>query len=105
MSMWTPDFLEKVLTYSGLAAIGGVSRYRMRKDGEPKTIGRTLLEAFVAGFVGLLAFQICAANGMSQEWTAVISGTSGYIGPDATIGLFSSIIWQKFGLTKKEDAL
>lgn len=104
MSMWTPDWIEKTLTYVSLAASGGAIGHLMRVDGKPKTIGSTLIETAGAGFVGYLVFQLCAASNLSPEWTGIVVGTSGFLGANATIGLLRTIVSQKFGIAKKEDS-
>lgn len=103
MSMWTPDWIEKTLTYVGLAASGGFFGHMMRANGKPKTIGSTLIEIGSAGFVGYLVLQLCNAYGLSQEWTGIVVGTSGFLGANATIGLLQNVVMQRLGLTKKED--
>lgn len=104
MSMWTPEWIEKTITYVGLAASGGAIGHLMRVDGKEKTLGSTLIETAGAGFVGYLVFQLCAASNLSAEWTGVVVGTSGFLGANATIGLLRTIVSQRFGMTKKDEA-
>ena len=104
MSMWTPEWIEKTLTYVGIASTGGFFGHMMRLDGKQKTISSTALETGAAGFVGYLVFQLCAAYNLSPEWTGVIVGTSGFLGANATIGLLRSIVSQRLGFAKKETS-
>ena len=105
MSMWTPDLIEKTLSYVGIAALGGLARDLMRDDGEPKTFRTAMIEAFASGVVGYIVFQACTASDISQGWTGSVVGLSGLIGARAAIELLKSIVSQKLGLpTKKEDA-
>lgn len=100
--MWSPEWLEKTLTYVGLAASGGAIGHLMR-PGDRKTLGSTLLEAAGAGFVGYLVLQLCVASNLSIEWTGVVVGTSGFLGANATIGMLERFVYQRLGFGKKDD--
>lgn len=87
------------------AAVAGVLGHVMRKmdAGEPVTFWPTFIQGVSAGFVGLLVMWICQGAGLSQQWTAVTVGVSGWLGASATIQVIQRIAWGKLGLNRRPD--
>lgn len=62
---------------------------------------RAALEGGAAGFVGLLMLFVCQAMGLSEQWTGVIVGVSGWLGANVTIRMLESIVLKKLGIEKQ----
>lgn len=93
------------LCYATFAAAAGALGYIFRSmdAGVPVSIGRAVAEMFGAALVGLFAMWICQATGISQQWTAVTVGISGWLGATASIQVLQRLVWSKLGLTRSHD--
>lgn len=94
----------QAILYSGFASFGGLMGHLLRsvESGQRITWGRALLEAGSAGFVGVLVLLMCQAMGLSQEWTGVIVGMSGWLGATATIRIIEAVVRKRIGIEKSE---
>lgn len=90
----------KILAYSSLAAIGGGLGYIMRTMDARQAvqIGKVLLNMAAAGFVGYLIWEACNAMGISEQWTGVLVGVSGWLGAGASIKTLEKLIFNKLGI-------
>lgn len=70
----------------------------------PIRFGRACIEGLAAGFVGLLVMLICNAMSLSDQWTGVIVGVSGWLGANASIRMLEKLVFKKLGLTGSSDA-
>lgn len=93
----------KALAYTFFAAFGGLVGHLMRTLDKREKIrwGRAALEGGAAGFVGLLVLLLCQAMSMSEQWTGVIVGVSGWLGANATIRMLESIVMKRLGIEKR----
>ena len=93
----------KSLAYVLFATFGGLMGHLLRViDGRQKIKwGRAALEGGAAGFVGLLMLLVCQAMNLSEQWTGVIVGVSGWLGANATIRMLESIVLKKLGIEKQ----
>lgn len=104
-----PDDLKNwlmIVVYAGFAAIGGFMGYLMRtidKEDHPISWGRAVIEAIAAGFVGVLVLFVCLALNLSQQWTGVIVGVSGWLGANASIRLLERVVYKKIGMEVNRD--
>lgn len=101
-SFWSLFSWFKVLSYAAFAALGGVIGHIMRAfDKQEKIVlGRAIVEGVGAGFVGLLVLFACQALNLSEQWTGVTVGLSGWLGANATIKVLESLVYKKLGLSK-----
>nr|DAF45680.1 MAG TPA: holin [Siphoviridae sp. ctJ7x27] len=80
--------------------------YLMRtidKEDHPILWGRAVIEAIAAGFVGVLVLFVCLALNLSQQWTGVIVGVSGWLGANASIRLLERVVYKKIGMEVNRD--
>lgn len=95
---------QRAFAYSSFAALGGMLGHMVRTLDKQKKInfGRAALEGIAAGFVGLLMLFTCEAMAMSKQWTGVIVGLSGWIGPSATMRILELIVRRRLGVKTDE---
>lgn len=104
-----PDFWQiwrtKALLYVLFSAIGGFLGYIMRALDARVHVhwGRAFAESFAAGFVGTLTFLLCNSMALSDQWTGVIVGVSGWLGANATIGILSKVVLKKLGVDEPRE--
>ncbi len=91
--------------YFAFAAVAGALGYVLRTmdAGAKVSYLRAIVEALSAGLVGLFAMWICQAFGLSQQWTAVTVGVSGWLGATASIQVLQRVVWKKLGLNRSQD--
>ena len=91
----------KAVLYAALATFGGFLGHVMRDLDEENPIRyrRAGIEGLAAGFVGLLVMLMCNATNMSDEWTGVIVGVSGWLGANASIRMLEKLVFKKLGIT------
>jgi hypothetical protein len=65
-------------------------------------VTRAALEGVAAGFVGLLMLFMCDEMGMSKQWTGVIVGVAGWMGPSATMRVLDTIIRRRLNIKLEE---
>lgn len=84
------------------AILGGFLGHVMRVlDSRHRVVwSRALFEAFAAGFVGVLVLLLCNAMGLSDQWTGVVVGVSGWLGANASIGMLSGIVLRRLGVAQ-----
>ncbi len=97
--------LIRTLAYSAFAALGGLLGHFVRAVEKRQKIylWRAVLEGVSAGFVGLLMLFLCDAMGLSKQWTGVIVGVSGWLGPSATIRLLELLVRRKLNLNSDQE--
>lgn len=95
-----PTWIRGVF-YAGFAALGGSMGYVMRSiDGNQKVNAwRAAMEGFAAGFVGVIVLLTCQAMVVSEAWTGVIVGVSGWLGANVTIRLLEGLVRKKLGVS------
>lgn len=88
--------------YALLAGIGGFLGYLMRMVDNSKDVVVThaILEAFSAGFVGLLVLFTCQVFGIPPTLTGVLVGISGWLGASASIRVLEVIVYDKLGIRR-----
>lgn len=104
--MFPDDFWWlKTAAYALFAAFGGFVGHAMRTlDGDEKFHwGKAVVEGVAAGFVGLLVFFTCQAMELSEQWTGVIVGVSGWLGANASIRMLEQVIFKKLGITPPDN--
>lgn len=96
----------KMLAYALFAAMGGILGHVMRAMDNRQKINkwRAALEGIGAGFVGLLVLFTCTAMNMSDQWTGVIVGVSGWMGANASIRILESLVYKKLGISQNPPA-
>lgn len=101
LSSWWSSWWVKAALYAALAAFGGFLGHVMRAldKSVPISYGRAFVEGFAAGFVGLLVMLMCNAASVSDQWTGVIVGVSGWLGANASIRMLEKVVYKKFGIT------
>lgn len=89
----------RAAAYTVFAAFGGLMGHLMRTIDKKEKIswGRAALEGFAAGFVGLIVLFMCNAMRLSEQWTGVIVGVSGWLGASVTIRMLEGIVRKKIG--------
>ena len=102
-----PDMLVwlRMMVYAAFSSVGGILGYLMRmlEHGSPIKLPMAIVEGLASGFVGLLMYMLCHQLGLSQEWTGVIVGVSGWLGANATLRLLEIIVYKKLGIRKDND--
>lgn len=96
----------RFIGYGAFSSFAGLCGHLLRTmdDGKPVHWKRAAIEGASAGFVGILVLLACGAMHLSEEWTGVIVGVSGWLGANATIQFLEKVILKKLGLTKTEDS-
>lgn len=92
----------RAVAYTLFASFGGVMGHLMRSiDAKEKADWpRATLEGASAGFVGLIVLLICQALELSEQWTGVTVGVSGWLGANATIRMLEGLVRDKLGIDK-----
>lgn len=95
-------FIQRSSLYAGFAALGGLLGHIMRAMDRKEPINKTraICEGLAAGFVGMLFMLLCSAMGLSEQWTGVIVGVSGWLGAEASIRIIEEVVYKKLGLRK-----
>lgn len=89
----------RAIAYTAFASLGGALGHLMRTfDKTTFSWARCTLESLAAGFVGLLMLLVCQAMNLSEQWTGVIVGVSGWLGANATIRMLETIVRKRLGL-------
>lgn len=104
---WWVSWWVKAIMYAILATFAGSLGYIMRtidKD-RPISYGRAIIEGFAAGFVGLLVMLMCNAITMSDQWTGVIVGVSGWLGANASIRMLEKQVFKRLGIPTGDTGL
>lgn len=98
-------WMLRAAAYAAFAAVGGVIGHLMRtlEKRQKITFTRTALESVGAGFVGLLVLLLCEALGLSEQWTGVVVGVSGWLGASVTIRMLEGLVRKRLGVTTKEQ--
>ncbi len=92
------DVLDQYVVQTVLAATGGLIGILMRD--EPGGWPHMLLGAVGAGFVGLLVAHGCHAVGLSDDFTFVCVGVSGWLGAERTITYLERFLIKRFNIEK-----
>lgn len=95
-------WIWKAAAYAAFSALGGILGHLMRAIEKRQKISvlRCAIEGVAAGFVGLLVLMLCQASGMSEQWTGVVVGVSGWLGASATIRMLESAVHKRLGVNK-----
>lgn len=101
VNSWWALWWVKAGLYACLASLGGIMGHIMRSlDRQvPVHLGRAAVEGLSAGFVGLLVALLCDAMHLSDQWTGVIVGVSGWLGANASIRMLEKVVFKKLGLS------
>lgn len=104
-----PNLTEwlKLLAYAAFAAVGGFigSVFRTIDKRQKLNLGRSTIEGIAASFVGCLIYFMCQAFNLSDSWTGVIVGLSGWMGASASVGLLEAVVYKKFGIEKQPETI
>lgn len=97
----------KAIAYAAFASFGGFMGHVMRTFDKREKLhwGRASVEGIAAGFVGLLVLFVCQAMDLSQQWTGVIVGVSGWLGANASIRMLEQIVFKKLGIASSPDQI
>lgn len=97
---WWMSWWVKAILYAALATFGGFLGHVMRALDTSTQIsyGRAFVEGMAAGFVGLLVMLMCNATNVSDQWTGVIVGVSGWLGANASIRMLEKLVFKKLGI-------
>ena len=100
LTSWWTSWWVKAILYAALATFGGFFGHVMRALDTSIQIsyGRAFVEGMAAGFVGLLVMLMCNATGLSDQWTGVIVGVSGWLGANASIRMLEKLVFKKLGI-------
>ena len=100
LTSWWASWWVKAILYAALATFGGFLGHVMRALDEPTPIsyGHACVEGLAAGFVGLLVMLMCNATNMSDQWTGVVVGVSGWLGANASIRMLEKLVFKKLGI-------
>lgn len=104
--MFPDDFWWiKAVAYACFAAFGGLMGHVMRNfdSGESLYWGKALAEGIAAGFVGVLVLLMCQATELSEQWTGVIVGVSGWLGANASIRMLEQVVFKRLGIEPDRD--
>lgn len=90
----------KAATYAAFSAFGGAMGHLIRSihNNQKISIARSLIEAFAAGFVGVLVLLACQAMNLNEQWTGVIVGVCGWLGASTTIAMLENVVRKKLGI-------
>jgi len=101
LTTWWNSWWVKTALYAALAAFGGFMGHIMRSLDKPTPVSyrRAAVEGMAAGFVGLLVMLMCSAMNLSEQWTGVIVGVSGWLGANASIRILEKRIFKQLGLS------
>ena len=107
LTSWWASGCVKAILYAALATFGGFLGHIMRAldKSTPISYGRACIEGLAAGFVGLLVMLMCSATNMSDQWTGVIVGVSGWLGANASIRMLEKLVFKKLGINTGLTAL
>lgn len=96
MQFETPEWIQwiKAFGFTLLAVFGGLFGFIMRAldAGEGINWPRAFIEAGASGFVGLLVLFSCLAIGVTEYWTGLIVGVSGWVGAKASIEMLMRLV-------------
>ena len=97
----------KAVLYAALATFGGFLGHVMRAldKSTPINYSRGVVEGLAAGFVGLLVMLMCNAMNLSEQWTGVIVGVSGWLGANASIRMLEKKVFKQLGLSTGDTGL
>lgn len=97
----------KAIAYAAFASFGGFMGHVMRTFDKREKLhwGRASVEGIAAGFVGLLVLFVCQAMDLSQQWTGVIVGVSGWLGANASIRMLEQIVFKTLGIASSPDQI
>ena len=100
LTTWWTSWWVKAILYAALATFGGFLGYVMRAldKSTPISYDRACVEGLAAGFVGLLVMLMCSATNMSDQWTGVVVGVSGWLGANASIRMLEKLVFKKLGI-------
>lgn len=100
LTSWWASWWVKTILYAALATFGGFLGHVMRAldMSTPISYGRACVEGLAAGFVGLLVMLMCNATNMSDQWTGVVVGVSGWLGANASIRMLEKLVFKKLGI-------
>ncbi len=106
LAFWWTSWWVKAILYAALATFGGFLGYVMRAldRSTPIRYGHACVEGLAAGFVGLLVMLMCNATNMSDQWTGVVVGVSGWLGANASIRMLEKLVFKKLGITTDPTA-
>lgn len=105
LSSWWASWWVKAILYAALATFGGFLGHIMRSldRSTPVSYSRAIIEGLAAGFVGLLVMLMCNALNLSEQWTGVIVGVSGWLGANASIRMLEKKVFKQLGLATDTD--
>ena len=100
LTSWWTSWWVKAILYAALATFGGFFFFFLRAldMSTPISFGRACVEGLAAGFVGLLVMLMCNATNMSDQWTGVVVGVSGWLGANASIRMLEKLVFKKLGI-------
>lgn len=75
---------------------------RVIERGEKINYPRACVEGLGAAFVGVMFMLMCQAIGLSEHWTGVVVGMSGWMGANASVKVVEILVYRKLGIKKEE---